>query len=281
MNTTNTLLKAAQKNRILIAAHRGICGGNIIQNTYLAYKNALLHKADIVEMDIIKSTDGVFYAFHNGEENKVLGTEKDIRTMSAAEIDSYRCKNADGHTVGQHLEKVKGILEKLRGQCFINIDRSWFYWKETIAFLDSLKMYDQIILKSPVEEKLLEELEQSGSPLMYMPIVKTPAEWETVRRYSINIVAAELIFTNLDSPFLADGYIENLHKKGILAWVNVITLNDEIVLSGLLDDNRAIADGVNTVYGKLRDYGFDIFQTDWPSLAVGFRDEIRRRAVRM
>ena len=38
-------------NRVLIAAHRGTSGANIIQNTIGAYENALLHGADIVELD--------------------------------------------------------------------------------------------------------------------------------------------------------------------------------------------------------------------------------------
>ena len=38
---------------VMIAAHRGTSGANIIQNTIGAYENALLHGADILEMDVI------------------------------------------------------------------------------------------------------------------------------------------------------------------------------------------------------------------------------------
>lgn len=43
---------AKEKKKVLIAAHRGTCGGNIIQNTALAYECALAHGADMIEIDV-------------------------------------------------------------------------------------------------------------------------------------------------------------------------------------------------------------------------------------
>ena len=61
MYTKNqSIRELIDKNRILIAAHRGTCGGNVVQNTCLAYKNALLHGADMIEVDASMTTDGVF-----------------------------------------------------------------------------------------------------------------------------------------------------------------------------------------------------------------------------
>ena len=61
------ILQKKEKKKILIAAHRGTCGGNIVRNTIPAYENALKHGADIIEVDVIMSTDGDFYTFHNGD----------------------------------------------------------------------------------------------------------------------------------------------------------------------------------------------------------------------
>ena len=52
--------------------------------------------------------------------------------------------------------------------------------------------------------------------------------------------------------------------------MNAITLNDEIILSGLLDDNNAIKIGFDETWGKLIDMGFEIIQTDWPALLKGY-----------
>jgi glycerophosphoryl diester phosphodiesterase len=69
---------------VLIAAHRGTSGGSIIFNTIPAYENALRHKADILELDAAMTTDGVFYAFHDGTEPLLLGSGRNIRTMTSS-----------------------------------------------------------------------------------------------------------------------------------------------------------------------------------------------------
>ena len=124
-------------------------------------------------------------------------------------------------------------------------------------------MDHQILLKSGVHERLLKELEDSKTGLMYMPIVKTMEEWELVKQYDINVAAAELIFDDVASPLAQKEFIEELKEQGIVPWVNAITLNDETILSGGLDDNNAIANGFDENWGKLIDLGFEIIQTDW------------------
>ncbi|MFT8315544.1 MAG: glycerophosphodiester phosphodiesterase family protein [Clostridium sp.] len=264
--------KKKEERKILIAAHRGTCGGNIVQNTIKAYENALKHGADIIEVDVIMSTDGDFYAFHNGMERVVIGANKDIRTMSTKEIESYSCLNVDGVKINQKIEKLDNVLEHLKGRCLINIDRSWFYWNETIKALEKHNMADQIILKSHEDKKLLKSLEDSESNLMYMPIVYTKENITSVMKCKLNLIGVELIFKDLHSELIDTEYIERLKSNGILTWVNAITLDDNTILSAGLDDNRAIMENEDESWGKLIDIGFDILQTDWPLLLKQYID---------
>lgn len=276
MYTKNQALRhLIQSNKILIAAHRGTCGGHVIQNTCRAYENALLHGADMIEADVSMTVDHIFYAFHNGEEKITLGTDGDIRKMTSEEAESYYLLNSIQHKSNQKLERLPNILEKFRGRCLINIDRSWFYWKEILQFLNRMDMKDQILLKSGVEEPLLKELEENGSGIMYMPIMKNPSEWEILEKYNINVAAAELIFTDLNSGFLEKKFMDRLHTAGIAPWVNSITLDDETILSGLLDDNHAISDGFEENWGRLINMGFEIIQTDWPALLKKYLKTIK------
>ena len=87
-------------------------------------------------------------------------------------------------------------------------------------------------------------------------------EWETVKKYDINVSAAELIFKTVDEPPADREFPADLVKQGIFPWVNAITLNDWDVLSGGLDDNRAIGEGFDENWGVLLDMGFKILQTD-------------------
>lgn len=264
------ILWKKRENGVLVAAHRGTSGGNIIRNTCLSYENALLHGADIIETDGVLSTDGVFFAFHDGEEEVMWGERKDIRKMSSAEIEALPCRNWLNAFTAQHVERFEVILERLRNRCLINVDRTWFYWKEIIRFLDKFKMYDQIILKAPAEETYLKELEESGSPVMFMPIIRTVNEWKLVQKYNVNTVAVEIVFENLDDAVVQEAFLTELHKAHVLIWGNTLVLSDDVTLSAHLDDNRAILNGPDMVWGRLIDMGFDIIQTDWPALLKNY-----------
>ena len=174
MYTNNRpIAEAVQRKKALVAAHRGTCGGNIVWNTTLSYKNALLHGADMIEIDVSMTRDGVFYAFHNTEEEQEFGRKCDIREMTSREVDEINLLNCIHNPSGQHLERLGDVLPKFKGKCLINIDRSWFYWEKVIAYLKSMEMDDQILLKCGVEEDYLRQLADSKSGLMYMPIVRT------------------------------------------------------------------------------------------------------------
>ncbi len=267
MYTKNrSIVEEVKKKKVLVAAHRGTCGGNIIWNTSLAYKNAILHGADMIEIDVSMTRDGVFYAFHNTEEEVVFGKKCDIRQMTSKEVEEINILNSIRNTSGQKVERLENVLPQFKGKCLINIDRSWFYWEKMIDYLKSVDMYDQILLKSGVEKTYLRELADHGSGIMYMPIVRSMDEWDLVKEYDVNVAAAELIFKTTKEPLADSAFLQELKAQKIIPWVNAITLNDKDILSGGLDDNHAIADGFDENWGRLIDMGFRIIQTDWPAL---------------
>lgn len=61
-------IRNKKDGRPLLAAHRGVAGGNIPCNTLVAYEIALRQGADIVELDVARSADGVLFVFHPGME---------------------------------------------------------------------------------------------------------------------------------------------------------------------------------------------------------------------
>lgn len=278
MYTKNEKLREMIREKgVLIAAHRGTCGGNVVPNTKLSYQNALLHGADLIEADVIMTTDGRFYTFHNGEESYVFGEKFDIRRLSSAEVDKLTMYNCMQLAVNQKPERLEDVLDAFEGRCLINIDRSWFYWKEIIDFLSARPGYGSILLKSAPDPQLLETLEQSGSDIMYMPILRKWEQWETVKKYRVNVAAVELIFETLDSPLVSREMFAELREAGIVPWANSISLDDKTILSAGLDDNHALADGYEENWGRLMDMGFEIVQTDWPAL---MRDYFGERRVR-
>jgi glycerophosphoryl diester phosphodiesterase len=258
--------KRKTEAKILIAAHRGTSGGNIIPNTIPAFENALRHGSDILEIDAARTSDGVFHAFHDGQEPALLGTSRNIRTMTSDEVNQLHQRNTVFEAVDEKVNRLDDVLEHFKGRCLINIDRSWFYWPEIINLINRHSMRDQIILKSPANVELLECLEESGKSILYMPIVYKPEDLKLAQNRKIRMIAAEIIFDSKDNLLVAPEMIDQYHRDGLLVWANAITLNDWTNLCAHCDDNNSVMFGPDEYWGWLIRRGFDILQTDWPLL---------------
>ena len=100
MKKTFEQIKAAQDEKILIVAHRGMGTGNIPCNSIPAFEAALMQGADVIECDIVKSTDGKLFVFHIGTEDSRLGfiNRKKLTEYSSDEIGRMRLVNQDHST---------------------------------------------------------------------------------------------------------------------------------------------------------------------------------------
>lgn len=260
------LHKLITQKKVLIAAHRGTCGGSIVQNTILAYENAIAHGADIIEVDVIQSSDGTYYAFHNGQERLVLGIDRDIRQMTSKEIEEIKIINSIDHRLQQRICRLEEILEHFRGRVMINIDRSWDYWEELLPLLASKEMDEQLILKAKPHKNYLSQLTAFAPNIPFMPICIDPNDLIAAEEFPVNLAAVEPIFENESSPLLAPDFIRYCKGQGYALWANAITLGDHVTLTAGHDDNNAILHGPDAHWGWLVDKGFDLIQTDWPAL---------------
>lgn len=268
------LMKLIEKKKVLIVAHRGSCGGNLCQNTHLTFKAALLQGADILEMDVIKSVDGVFYVYHSNQDERVLHLDGDIHNLTSKQIDELQIYNWLDEPSGLHLEKLDDILDEFEDQCFINIDRSWVYMDEILAYLKTRK-HENIILKTPVKDEYLEKLEKSELDVMYMPIAYSLKELERCMDYNINLSAVEMIFKELNLDLVQPETFKLCKKLNLATFVNAETLGrkERFVLSADLGDNLSIEKGFECGWGKLIEMGFDIIQTDWAGILNQYLNE--------
>ena len=95
----------------LILTHRGMRGGNIPENTIKSTQLAYQLGSDLVEVDIARSKDGVYYLFHHNNEKRLLGVENgSLEKLTSAEIDALAYLNGIGDDSGYHLEKLSDFL---------------------------------------------------------------------------------------------------------------------------------------------------------------------------
>lgn len=274
----NELLNAKfAEKQVLICAHRGSWRGNVIQNTTIAYRAALMLGADIVETDTTASRDGVVFSLHDGVEGILFGTPRNGTKLTAAQIEAFHPLNALGEPSTHSVQRLSEVCEFLCHGELVNVDRAWRAKDLVLPLLDRYPhMRRQAIVKAPVDCKALYE-QLSGHPVkyMFMPICCNMKEVEAALSYTeINTVGVELIATTPQDELYQDEAIRYIHDRGLFCWVNSLTLTDyypESALYGDLDDDISIWEGPERGWGRLIDKGIDVIQTDWPALVRDFR----------
>lgn len=251
----------------LIVVHRGSPGGSIVENTVKSVKAAIAQGADIVEIDVIRSTDGVFYVYHNSYEKMHFDLDEDIRTLSSTQIQelqySWQVRSSAGRC---GVEKLSDVLIQCP-ETILNIDRSWDYWDTLLDYLDEFNCADRVLLKSPTEASLMEKLDAHRVPYPYMPIVKAKEELELALGYrDLNTVAVEILAERPEDYLARVELIEELHKYGLLVQLNALNLPNGKPLFLGWDDEVSVLDHPDVGWGRLVEHGADIIQTDWPLL---------------
>ena len=260
-------------NPVSIAAHRGSCGGNIPPNTIIAYETALCQGAIILEADVARSADGVFYMFHTGSGNEkyYLGIDCAFENLTSRELDAIRVNNELGKDTVYHLDRLEDVLHCFKNRCVINLDRSWEYWEDILPMVRRLDMVDQILLKSPCKKEWIEKAGSVAPDFAYMPIINediTPF-YEMGGDKLPGFIGAELVFSTEDSPIIRDHVVAQLHADSKIAWGNGIQFSAQKILSAGHNDDISVSGNPDAGWGWLIRNGFDIIQTDWvPSLKI-------------
>lgn len=274
----SALNEALSTQRPLVAVHRGTGLGNITENTSAAITAALVQGADMVEIDIVESTDGEFFLFHDGYEPMHFGIQENIRTLSSQQITALTYRWSAGST-RYPVARLEDVCWEHPSTLF-NVDRSWDYWERLLPYLDSFPNPGRFVLKAPVRADLLETLSQHPVKYPFVPIVRSHAEAEEVlEAVGINLVGMELIAPDATHEFTAPGYIAGLHARGLLVLLNAINLGSGINLFAGWDDETSIFSSPEQGWRRLIELGADIIQTDWPGLLVSYRSQCVAEAV--
>lgn len=275
------LNRRLEEKKALVAVHRGVWGGNIVENTIPSFELSMEMGGDIFECDISCSADGILYVFHDGAEPLLLGCSDNIKTMSSNKIEQLEYKNSIGEPSGVKVEHYENVAAHFTGDVLYNIDRAW---DNLPQMAEVLRKYPhtirQVIIKTPVRNEYLEFLSSCPEKYMYMPIVYNMEEVNKVLSYSnINTVGMEVIAKTNDSELFLQENLDFIMSHNLFVWANVITLagHGRLRLFGDLDDDMALLVSRQRSWGEVLRKGIHILQTDWPLQLCKFRDSYFER----
>ena len=192
MKLENALQKARQEKGVLVAAHRGVSGGNIPFNTMKAFDAALCQGADILETDITASGDGELFIFHPKQEINHLNLDIHLEEMTGDEIRKLRYVNFDNAPTEYQLPTLDDFLEAYKNRCIINLDHAWDDFPKVIQTVRRHGMEEQILMKAPGKLKYAKMMEELAPDIMFMPIFKEKDEFsEELEKMNVNFIGSE------------------------------------------------------------------------------------------
>lgn len=261
-----TLAQARSEGRPLIAVHRGVRAGIVMANTAQAGIAGKLSGADIIELDVARTTDGQYLTFHDGYEHLLLDEEHNLQELDSEYIAKLDYAKFQGDSCG-HVEYYRDVLANLPNT-LVNVDRADRYWK--YGFLDELATWanpENLLIKSKPKAEYLKIAGEHPVKFPYMPMVRTVEEIEQVlAQPGLNLIGFEVLARTVDDPLADTEYLASLREQGYLLWMNAINLENPDPLYCHYDDNTSIFDDPDKGWGKMLQIGVDIIQTDWPWL---------------
>jgi glycerophosphoryl diester phosphodiesterase len=108
-----------------LIAHRGFTTTNRAQNTLYALKKSIQQGADSVEFDINRSSDGIYYLFHDNDVDALTFGTGAIESLTSAYIDTLLFRS----TAGSKLQDIRvtrltaalDYIKKERIHCYIEV----------------------------------------------------------------------------------------------------------------------------------------------------------------
>ncbi|MFI3281121.1 MAG: glycerophosphodiester phosphodiesterase family protein [Rikenellaceae bacterium] len=244
------------------------------ENSINAIKSAIEMGADMVEIDLKRTSDGVFILMHDLTLNRTTTGSGRASDMTMEQISELYLRNGCAIKTNNRVPTLEEALAVTKGKIMVNIDHAYDYFPEIYPILERLGMVDQVVLKGTKSiEQVAEDLEQYPTPILYMPIISlddanASEQIDLWLNYKNPPFAFELLFKDDSNP-LPKEMVERLNGRAKI-WYNTLWST----LCGGHDDDMAVED-IDGAYGYIIDtLGASMIQTDRPQYLI---DYLKRR----
>jgi glycerophosphoryl diester phosphodiesterase len=222
---------------VLAFAHRG--GDRVApENTMAAFQNAVGQGYRYLETDVHASKDGVVYAFHDDDLNRMVGEDMAISTLTAAEIEGLQMQG------GHHIPTMAELFETFPEARF-NIDaKAWPVVEPLIALINKTQTHERICIGS-FSDKRIKTVRRGVGDVCHSvgPMGAARFCLGAWGRLPLSYAAGAVQFpvSEFGVPMVTPASVAYAHQRGLQ--VHVWTINDESTMHRLLDMG---VDGVMT-----------------------------------
>ena len=259
--------------RCAVVAHRGAWHG-APENSLAAIEQAIRIGADIIEIDVRKSADGVLFLMHDDTLLRMAGIDRDAETLTMAQLQAIALRADDGGDgralTDQRIPTLEQALELVRGSIFADLDlKDRALFPEVAACARAMQATAWVDLKTTVMTDAhvdwVKAQDIAGVPFMAMASFDRDSVEQTLALLArLKPFMSEIRFDALDTIAANRAAFD---AAGMALWKNTLDQAN----SGSWTDTAALTDP-DSIWGRLIDAGISAIQTDQPEALKAYID---------
>ena len=251
---------------IKIASHRGKFSASVIENTALAFLTAIGEGADMVEMDLALTRDGVLVGHHDPTMARLFHVDRPISDFTWEQIRRMPLYNYFGEVNATGLDTFDEILYALKDRTILILDRCWDFFDSVYNALCREHMLEQTVFKFYITDADSRCWAGKHPDCGFIPMVGDPGSLPDVEELSrhTRVLGVEILPKNPGDAIFSEDTIGWLKAHRLRVWCNALSFAKRLVFGAGYDDLRSMRDGGDAGWGVLAARGVDILQTDWP-----------------
>ncbi len=161
--------------RILVAAHRGYWRG-APENSLPAFEQAIGHGADMIELDVMRTSDGQLVLMHDTTVDRTTNGTGSVASKTLAQIKALRLKKglggAQAEVTGEQVPTLKEALQLIDNRALINLDKAWGYRDQILQELLETGTVETAVFKSNAAVAEVQAFRAKDPRILYSHIVE-------------------------------------------------------------------------------------------------------------
>ena len=231
------------------------------ENSLGAIKEAINDGADIVEIDVHLTADGVPVLMHDSTVDRTTNGTGKVSDFTLEEMKELRLKEGlGGKTAALTEYKIPTLEEAMlaaKGRAIVNLDKGWNIQEQIFEVFIQNKYYcSQGLFKGSSNVEEAAEFMAKDSNILYMHIINDENVDAVDTFPDRQPVAYEVVFNQLSDPQIQPEKIQQIQKNSRV-FMNTMWYN----LAGKYTDEASLID-VNNGWKAVTDLGANMIQTD-------------------
>lgn len=213
----------APKGTVRVIAHRG-ASGYAPENTMASFKKALELKAEMIELDVHLTKDGVAVIMHDGKTDRTTGVKGEIKEMTYEEIQKLDAGSwYSKDFAGEKVPTLQEVLEWASGKIQVNIEiKAPGCEKIVVDLINKYDMKNTVIVTS-FDHTILKKIKDLDPEVITGALVGDVSNEQQIKSI-INLCKPDAI--NPNYLYLNKTKVKYSHDLGL--FVNPYTVNDVI-----------------------------------------------------